>query len=84
MGRAPVLLALLLFGVWLCAGWLHEHPDASSCQVCKELAASAAEVVRFQAVPEPPYIPERIAATRDSAPHELFATLPHGRAPPAA
>ena len=84
MGRLPVFLALLLFGAWLCAGWLHEHPGASNCQVCKELAASAAEDVRCQSAPDPPCVPEQIAAAVEVAPLESFAVLPHGRAPPSA
>lgn len=84
MGRRLVLLALVLFGAWLCAGWLHEHPDASSCQVCKELAASAADVVRYQAAPEPPQTPERIRTATWDVSLEFFVALPHGRAPPTA
>ena len=82
--RLPVIIALIFFSAWLCAGWLHEHPDASSCQVCKELATSAAEVVRHQTAPEPPSVPERIRSAVPDAWTELFASLPHGRAPPTA
>lgn len=82
LGRPFVLLALLLFGAWLCAGWLHEHPDASSCQICKELAASAADIVRYQAAPEPPQTPERIRTTAGNLASQFFVKLPQGRAPP--
>ena len=84
MGRLPVFVALLLFGAWLCAGWLHEHPDSSSCQVCKVLGASAAEGVRSQTAPDPPSVPERIAAPLEISPVVPFPTLPHARAPPSA
>jgi hypothetical protein len=80
--QLPALLALLLVGIWVGIGLVHEHTGAPTCQICNALQFSSADLAApiVMAAPEPialltepPTLPS--AATP-------YLSTPPGRAPP--
>ena len=82
--RLPAVLALLLIGVWVGIGLVHEHTGAPTCQVCNVLQSTTADLVA------PVVVGESIAVVILPAPPTLTPVTAHhpstppGRAPPLA
>ncbi|HEU4725315.1 MAG TPA: hypothetical protein VFU59_08465 [Candidatus Eisenbacteria bacterium] len=82
--RVPALLALLLIGVWVGIGLVHEHTGAPTCQVCNALQFNAADLVAPITVGAPDAISvlaDPVALPNAAAP---YLATPPGRAPPLA
>ena len=79
----PALVALLLFGIWVGAAILHEHPGAP-CQICRDLQASQVDVASPVEPPRVEAPPERLAESEPSTLVALLLTVPEGRGPPQA
>ena len=82
--RLPALLALLLVGVWVGIGLVHEHTGAPTCQICNALQFGAADLVAPIVVvqPEAVAIPTAPPALPSAA--APYLPTPPGRAPPLA
>lgn len=82
--RVSTLLALLLLGVWVGIGLVHDHTGAPTCQVCNALQFASADLV----APTPVAAANSVArletpSARASAATPYLPTHP-GRAPPLA
>jgi hypothetical protein len=82
--RTTALLALILFAAWIGSAWLHAHAADPSCQICKALHASQANLVGPGGSPAPLESSGRVAAPAAPATGILDETIPQGRAPPTA
>ena len=80
--RISTLVALLLLGVWVGIGLVHEHTGAPTCQVCNALHYNSADLVTPIQVVRPESV------VRLESPSELaiaatpYLPTPPGRAPP--
>lgn len=81
---ASAILVLFLFAPWTGAGWFHQHPSDPSCQVCKVLHASQADVAHLSKAPEPLGSSQRVIDAVTIAPANRLLSIPQGRAPPQA
>lgn len=80
----PVALALALFLAGLGTALAHVHPTEPTCQVCKLVHHTPADLVRRTSSPEPLRATERLAPCSADAPHHADLAVPQGRAPPSA
>ena len=82
--RLPALLALLLVGIWVGIGLVHEHTGAPTCQICNALQFTSADLVAPIVVAEPE--PIALLAEPPTLPSAAtpYLSTPPGRAPPLA
>lgn len=80
--RWNVAIVLALFGLWVGWGAAHQHVEDPTCQLCKLLHHSAAELGRPPDAAEPDRASERLATLPSKAPAHLAIPHPNVRAPP--
>ena len=81
----PAVLALLLIGVWVCIGLVHEHTGAPTCQICNALQFSASDLVTVAPLAAPlEVVAMGFVAPAPAAATASHSSTPQGRAPPSA
>ena len=80
--RASTLLALLLLGVWVGIGLVHEHTGAPTCQVCNALHYNAVDLVTPIMVVRPESVVRLEAFSALATAATPYLPTPPGRAPP--
>ena len=79
----PAVLVLALFCSWLGTALAHEHAPDPTCQFCKVVHNSPADLVRRSPGSEPARVAERLVSLPTSTILAPDLVVPQGRAPPA-
>ena len=80
--RLPALLSLLLVGIWVGIGLVHEHTGAPTCQVCNAIQFTSADLVTPIVVVKPEPVTLVVAPEILPAAATPYLPTPPGRAPP--
>ena len=80
--RWNVAIVLALFSLWVGWGAAHQHVEDPTCQLCKLLHHSAAELGGPPDASPPDRANERLATLPSEAPDPLAVPRPNVRAPP--
>ncbi|MEK7314883.1 MAG: hypothetical protein AAB011_01785 [Candidatus Eisenbacteria bacterium] len=80
----PAALALLLIGVWVGVGLVHEHTGTPTCQICNVTPFGSADLVAPIVMAEPAAAPLLTALPILPSAARPHPPIPPGRAPPIA